>query len=150
MLIPSKRHHNSKMKAKWNVIKSPQQQQTTILLLFIPKRKIYVCPANSQKASHGGASRYKNNFNENKLSCKPLTEINRVDNSLTNKMAVKFSKPADISFIHSCFNLSTTGTAASPQLIKPFERLTGRLKMINLMPNISLDRINLLQGLHRG
>ena len=53
---------------------------TTILLLFIPKRKIYVCPANSQKASHGGASRYKNNFNKNKLSCKPLTEINRKDN----------------------------------------------------------------------
>ena len=47
---------------------------TTILLLFLPKRKIYVCPANSQKASHGGASRYKNNFNKNKLSCKPLTE----------------------------------------------------------------------------
>ena len=55
---------------------------------------------------------------------------------LTNKMAVKFPKPADISFIHSCFNLSTT--AASPQLIKPVERLTGRLKMINLKPNISV------------
>ena len=40
---------------------------TTILLLFIPKRKIYVCPANSQKASHGWTSRYKNNFNKNKL-----------------------------------------------------------------------------------
>ena len=62
----------------------PKKQKTTtifiIIIIIIYTKKIYVCPANSQKASHGGASRYKNNFNKNKLSCKPLTEINRIDN----------------------------------------------------------------------
>ena len=31
---------------------------TTTIFIIIYTKKIYVCPANSQKASHGGASRY--------------------------------------------------------------------------------------------
>ena len=57
-----------------------QQQQQQFYYYLYQKEKYTFAPQNSQKASHGGASRYKNNFNKNKLSCKPLTEINRIDN----------------------------------------------------------------------
>ena len=64
-------------KQKTNKQKNKTKQQQFYYYLY---KKIYVCPANSQKASHGVASRYKNNFNKNKLSCKPWTEINRINN----------------------------------------------------------------------
>ena len=50
------------------LVQQQQQQQQQQQFYYYLYKKIYVCPANSQKASHGGANRYKNNFNKNKLS----------------------------------------------------------------------------------
>ena len=53
------------------------QQQFYYYYLY--KKCTVVCPANSENASRGGASQVHEQLEQNKLSYKPLTKINRIN-----------------------------------------------------------------------